>query len=85
MLHGILIFLLSFIYYIPLFLNFKCNEYINLFLFIGLGTIITIIGMINEHKLLFDRINIKCNNLKGKIAHLIDLHLGDMEKISFKD
>ena len=41
--------------------------------------------MINEHKLFFDRLNIKCNNLKGKIAHLTDLHLDDMEKISFKD
>ena len=34
--------------------------------------------MVNEYRLLFDRINIKCKNLKGKItiAHLTDIHLG---------
>ena len=72
------LFFSSFLYYIPLFLSFNFNQYINLFLFFGIGTIITIIGMINEYNLVFDRINIKCNNLKGiiKFAHLTDLHLG---------
>ena len=42
------LFFSSFLYYIPLFLSFNFNQYINLFLFVGIGTIITIIGLINE-------------------------------------
>ena len=34
--------------------------------------------MINENRLLYEKVKIKCNSLKGsiKIAHLSDLHLG---------
>ena len=72
------LFFTSFLYYFPLLFKIKLDQYLNLFLFLGLGTIITIIGMVNEYRLLFDRINIKCKNLKGKItiAHLTDIHLG---------
>ena len=72
------LFFSSLIYYIVNFLGIKLNKYTNLFLFIGIGTLITSIGMINENRLLYEKVQIKCNNLKGsiKIAHLSDLHLG---------
>ena len=72
------IILSSFIYYFILLFGKKLNKYINLFIFIGLGILLTIIGIINERGLNIEKIKIKCNNLKGniKIAHLTDIHLG---------
>ena len=68
----------SFIYYFILLLGKKLNKYINLFIFLGLGILLTIIGIINERGLKIEKITIKCNNIKGniKIAHLTDIHLG---------
>ena len=72
------LFLSILIYCTVNFLGIKLKKYTNLFLFIGIGTLIISIGMINENRLLYEKVKIKCNSLKGsiKIAHLSDLHLG---------
>ena len=51
---------------------------INLFIYVGFGTGLSILCIYTDYNPKFDKIKLKCNKLKGNITivHLTDLHLG---------
>ena len=53
-------------------------NFINLLIFLSIGTGILIQGIYSEKNTTLEKINLKCPELKGKvtIAHLTDIHLG---------
>ena len=62
--------------FINLFINLP--NFINILVYLSIGTGIFIQGIISEKNTILEHINIKCPNLKGNItlAHLTDTHLG---------
>ena len=70
----------GFIFYILINIFIDPGTFINLLLFIIIGTITTIYAQINDRHPVFDEINIQCSKLKKgekiNIVHLTDLHLG---------
>ena len=70
----------GFIFYFLINLFIYFGTFINLLLFIIIGTVTTIYAQINDRHPIFDEINITCSKLKKgekiNIVHLTDLHLG---------
>ena len=68
----------GFVCYSFLNLFLSLPNFINLIIYLSIGTGIFIQGIISERNTTLEYIDIKCHNLEGKIkfAHLTDTHLG---------